>query len=333
MTGVQTCALPIFTRDKAEALHRVEELDRSARFLAGELALRPARPRPAAASILDLTVAPASGAPEFTSHPRSVRARLGSTVTFTAAVNSGPGTVYTWYVRGGEFCNTEGPALTLTNLTAADWRRIEEQRLSPLYVSVHATEPELRSRLLVNPRAGLLLEQPLFHFTKAPLRKIGRGCDADHSAHARTQIAGQQQGEPPAHGGTNQDDGARGQVIDNQSCIIAPAGKGSILKCALAFSTACIVETQQCMAGLLCPCVERDGLAPLHVRCIAGQEDNGRLARCACAMADSELQPVCAGEPLRQLCLGQNRSPYFTSGSLAQASTMARHCCGVTAGA
>ena len=77
-----------------------------------------------AASILDLTVAPASGAPEFTSHPRSVRARLGSTVTFTAAVNSGPGTIYTWYVRGGEFCNTEGPVLTLTNLTAAhagDW--------------------------------------------------------------------------------------------------------------------------------------------------------------------------------------------------------------------
>jgi len=52
-----------------------------------------------------------------------------------------------------------GSYLTLTNLTDADWRRIEEQRLSPLYVSVHATEPELRSRLLVNPRAGLLLEQ------------------------------------------------------------------------------------------------------------------------------------------------------------------------------
>ena len=52
-----------------------------------------------------------------------------------------------------------GSYLTLTNLTDADWRRIEEQRLSPLYVSVHATEPELRSRLLVNPRAGLLLDQ------------------------------------------------------------------------------------------------------------------------------------------------------------------------------
>ncbi|MEX1323125.1 MAG: TIGR03279 family radical SAM protein [Synechococcaceae cyanobacterium] len=52
-----------------------------------------------------------------------------------------------------------GSYLTLTNLAEADWRRIEQQRLSPLYVSVHATEPELRSRLLVNPRAGLLLDQ------------------------------------------------------------------------------------------------------------------------------------------------------------------------------
>jgi putative radical SAM enzyme (TIGR03279 family) len=52
-----------------------------------------------------------------------------------------------------------GSYLTLTNLSDADWRRIEEQRLSPLYVSVHATDPELRSRLLVNSRAGLLLDQ------------------------------------------------------------------------------------------------------------------------------------------------------------------------------
>ena len=52
-----------------------------------------------------------------------------------------------------------GSYLTLTNLTASDWQRIEAQRLSPLYVSVHATDPALRSRLLVNPRAALLLEQ------------------------------------------------------------------------------------------------------------------------------------------------------------------------------
>jgi putative radical SAM enzyme (TIGR03279 family) len=52
-----------------------------------------------------------------------------------------------------------GSYLTLTNLTGADWQRIEQQRLSPLYVSVHATDPGLRSRLLVNPRAALLMEQ------------------------------------------------------------------------------------------------------------------------------------------------------------------------------
>jgi hypothetical protein len=52
-----------------------------------------------------------------------------------------------------------GSYITLTNLTAADWQRIEDQRLSPLFVSVHATDPELRSRLLVNPRAALLVDQ------------------------------------------------------------------------------------------------------------------------------------------------------------------------------
>ncbi|NCJ06513.1 TIGR03279 family radical SAM protein [Synechococcales cyanobacterium C] len=52
-----------------------------------------------------------------------------------------------------------GSYLTLTNLTAPEWQRIEQMRLSPLYVSVHATEPEVRIRLLKNPRAGLIKDQ------------------------------------------------------------------------------------------------------------------------------------------------------------------------------
>lgn len=52
-----------------------------------------------------------------------------------------------------------GSYLTLTNLSAKEWSRIEAMRLSPLYVSVHATEPEIRSRLLKNPRAGDILKQ------------------------------------------------------------------------------------------------------------------------------------------------------------------------------
>ncbi len=52
-----------------------------------------------------------------------------------------------------------GSYLTLTNLPPKEWQRIEQMRLSPLYVSVHATEPDLRIRLLKNPRAGQILEQ------------------------------------------------------------------------------------------------------------------------------------------------------------------------------
>ncbi|MCP4591693.1 MAG: DUF512 domain-containing protein, partial [bacterium] len=37
-----------------------------------------------------------------------------------------------------------GSYVTLTNLREADWQRIGEQHLSPLYVSVHATDLDLR---------------------------------------------------------------------------------------------------------------------------------------------------------------------------------------------
>ncbi|NER94627.1 MAG: TIGR03279 family radical SAM protein [Symploca sp. SIO1B1] len=52
-----------------------------------------------------------------------------------------------------------GSYLTLTNLSRKEWERIEQMRLSPLYVSVHATEPEIRQRLLKNQRAGQIIEQ------------------------------------------------------------------------------------------------------------------------------------------------------------------------------
>ncbi|MBN1485927.1 MAG: DUF512 domain-containing protein [Chloroflexia bacterium] len=41
-----------------------------------------------------------------------------------------------------------GNFVTLTNLRPADWDRLDEQHLSPLYVSVHATDPVLRRILL-----------------------------------------------------------------------------------------------------------------------------------------------------------------------------------------
>ncbi len=52
-----------------------------------------------------------------------------------------------------------GNFITLTNLTEDDWDRLAEQRLSPLYVSVHATDLALRRRILGSPAAPDGVEQ------------------------------------------------------------------------------------------------------------------------------------------------------------------------------
>ena len=54
---------------------------------------------------------------------------------------------------------TYGSYVTLTNLGPKGLQRLIDQGISPLYVSVHATEPEVRERLLVNERAGLIMDQ------------------------------------------------------------------------------------------------------------------------------------------------------------------------------
>lgn len=51
-----------------------------------------------------------------------------------------------------------GSFVTLTNLSEDDWRRIEEQHISPLHVSVHSTDSELRVALVGNPKAGRIME-------------------------------------------------------------------------------------------------------------------------------------------------------------------------------
>ncbi|WP_421655332.1 TIGR03279 family radical SAM protein [Leptothermofonsia sp. ETS-13] len=72
-----------------------------------------------------------------------------------------PGKRETLYLKDDDYRLSflYGSYLTLTNLSPKEWERIEQMRLSPLYVSVHATEAEVRIRLLKNPRAGKILEQ------------------------------------------------------------------------------------------------------------------------------------------------------------------------------
>jgi putative radical SAM enzyme (TIGR03279 family) len=52
-----------------------------------------------------------------------------------------------------------GNYITLTNLSKRDKERIYEQRLSPLYISVHTTDVELRKNLLKNENAPPILPQ------------------------------------------------------------------------------------------------------------------------------------------------------------------------------
>lgn len=57
---------------------------------------------------------------------------------------------------------TYGSYVTLTNLGPKGLQRLVDQRITPLFVSVHATEPEVRNRLLKNDRAGRIMEHLRF---------------------------------------------------------------------------------------------------------------------------------------------------------------------------
>jgi putative radical SAM enzyme (TIGR03279 family) len=96
-----------------------------------------------------------------------------------------------------------GSYLTLTNLTEKEWQRIEQMRLSPLFVSVHATEPALRTRLLKNERAGLIMSQ-LAWFQEKRLQVHAQVVvcpginDGEHLTKTLLDLAKFHQGEVPA---------------------------------------------------------------------------------------------------------------------------------------
>ena len=71
-----------------------------------------------------------------------------------------PGKRETLYLKDDDYRLSflYGSYLTLTNIPPAEWARIARLRLSPLYVSVHATEGDVRSRLLKNDRAARILD-------------------------------------------------------------------------------------------------------------------------------------------------------------------------------
>jgi putative radical SAM enzyme (TIGR03279 family) len=72
-----------------------------------------------------------------------------------------PGLRETLYIKDDDYRRSflQGSFITLTNMPDRDFNRIARLRLSPLYVSVHTTNPGLRAEMLGNPRAGEILKQ------------------------------------------------------------------------------------------------------------------------------------------------------------------------------
>ncbi|SMB98311.1 putative radical SAM enzyme, TIGR03279 family [Thermanaeromonas toyohensis ToBE] len=72
-----------------------------------------------------------------------------------------PGLRPSLYVKDDDYRYSflTGNFITLTNLKPRDWEHICRFRLSPLYISVHTTNPDLRAYILGNKRGAYILDQ------------------------------------------------------------------------------------------------------------------------------------------------------------------------------
>ncbi len=111
-----------------------------------------------------------------------------------------------------------GNFITLTNLSEDDWERLAEQRLSPLYVSVHATDLALRRRILGNPTAPHVIDQ---------LRRLG---ELGIQFHTQVVLV-PDLNDGPALAQTVTDLAALHPVV--QSIAIVPVGLTRYHRCAL----------------------------------------------------------------------------------------------------
>lgn len=102
--------------------------------------------------------------------------RCNNLCPFCFVLQNAPRMRRTLYIKDDDYRYSFlfGHYVTLTNLAQEDWDRLAEQRLSPLYVSVHATDLETRRACLRNASAPNVVDQ---------LRWL-----ADHGIEAHTQL-------------------------------------------------------------------------------------------------------------------------------------------------
>ena len=72
-----------------------------------------------------------------------------------------PGMRKTLYVKDDDWRLSliMGNYITLTNVDEAEFQRILRRKASPLYISVHATDPDVRVKMMKNPNARFLMDR------------------------------------------------------------------------------------------------------------------------------------------------------------------------------
>jgi putative radical SAM enzyme (TIGR03279 family) len=87
--------------------------------------------------------------------------RCNNLCPFCFVLQTAPRMRRTLYIKDDDYRYSflYGHFVTLTNLNDHDWARLEEQHLTPLYISVHSTDLENRRACLANPAAPDILAQ------------------------------------------------------------------------------------------------------------------------------------------------------------------------------
>ena len=98
---------------------------------------------------------------EFTAPTFDGLRRCGNKCLFCFVDQMPPGLRAGLYVKDDDYRYSflHGNFITLTNLKPRDWDYILRWHLSPLYISVHTTNPELRRRMLGHPQGGAINDQ------------------------------------------------------------------------------------------------------------------------------------------------------------------------------
>jgi putative radical SAM enzyme (TIGR03279 family) len=108
----------------------------------------------------ELEVERDEGEPLGVTFPAPEPARCGNNCVFCFVHQLPKGLRRPLYVKDEDYRLSflYGNYVTLANIGRADLKRIKEQRLSPLYISVHATDPLLREQLLGKSKILPILE-------------------------------------------------------------------------------------------------------------------------------------------------------------------------------